>query len=58
MTRFARALDRNTRGATTLEWALLVAAIALPAYGILTFAFDLLLEYYRLITLVTGLPFP
>jgi hypothetical protein len=58
MTHFARALDRNTRGATTLEWALLVAAIALPAYGILTFAFDLLLEYYRLMTLVTGLPFP
>ena len=46
------------RGATTLEWTLLVAAIALPSYGIILLGLETLFAHYRMITTLNGLPFP
>lgn len=46
------------RGATTLEWLLLVAAIALPSYAIIRLGLELLYAHYQLITTLNGLPFP
>ncbi len=56
--RFARSLRGHDRGATTLEWALLLAAIALPSYFIIRLGLALLFTHYRLVTTINGLPFP
>jgi len=49
---------RGVRGATMLEWALLLVAIALPSYFIMRIALEALVGHYRLVTTVNGLPFP
>ncbi len=49
---------RDARAATTLEWALLLAAIALPSYFIIRIAFDALVGYYRMMTTLNSMPFP
>ncbi|MBI1337420.1 MAG: hypothetical protein GC164_10710 [Phycisphaera sp.] len=48
----------NDRGATTLEWALLLAAIALPSYFILKLALETLTAHYQMMTTLNNLPFP
>jgi len=53
-----RELGGDEAGATTLEWALLLAAIALPSYFILRMALAALVDYYRMMTLINALPFP
>jgi len=53
-----RRLIADQSGATTLEWALLLAAIALPSYYIIRATMSLLVEHYRMITAINGLPFP
>jgi len=45
-------------GATTLEWALLIAAIAIPSAWIMNFALNLLVMHYRMLTTLNSLPFP
>jgi len=45
-------------GATSLEWALLLAAIGLPAWFILNGALNLLVAHYRMMTMINSLPFP
>jgi Flp pilus assembly pilin Flp len=52
------ALLRNESGATTLEWALLLAAVVLPSYFILQTALATVVEYYRMMTTLNALPFP
>ncbi len=51
-------LHRDEAGATTLEWALLLAAIGLPSYYIFQLALATLVGHYQLITTVNALPFP
>lgn len=51
-------LGRDDRGATTLEYALLLAAIAIPSYFISMLALDLLIAHYRMMTLLNSLPVP
>lgn len=51
-------LHANQAGATALEWTLLLAAIAIPSFYILTLALNLLVEHYRMMTLLNSLPFP
>lgn len=51
-------VHREQRGATTLEWALLLAAIALPSYAIIRLALAALIGHYQMITMLNGLPFP
>lgn len=49
---------RDEQGATTLEWTLLLAAIAIPAYGIIRIALAALIGQYQMLTMLNGLPFP
>ena len=53
-----RRLAVEQAGATTLEWALLLAAIAIPSYFIITTALETLLGHYRMMTTINALPFP
>ena len=55
--RMARlAWDRS--GATTVEFALLLAAIALPAYWMFQVALGWLVANYQMVTFLNGWPFP
>ena len=49
---------RDIAGATTLEWTLLLAAIALPSYFIIRLALDALVGHYQMVTTINALPFP
>lgn len=51
-------LATDQSGATTLEWALLLAAVAIPSYYIMTMALETLLGHYRMMTALNALPFP
>lgn len=51
-------LHQCRQGATTLEWVLLLAAIALPSYLIIEMALATLLAYYQMTVTINGLPFP
>ena len=53
-----RTLVGDTIAATTLEWALLLAAIALPSYWTIKVALQLLTDHYRMMTTINSLPFP
>lgn len=46
------------QGATSLEWALLAAAIVLPAWFVIDAALDILVDHYRMMTTLNALPFP
>lgn len=46
------------RGATMLEWALLLAAIGIPSYWVIRIALDTLIGYYAMMTTLNGLPLP
>ncbi|MAE61063.1 MAG: hypothetical protein CMJ49_06870 [Planctomycetaceae bacterium] len=56
----ARRLDRlgEQSGATTLEWALLLAFIALPSYYVIQLALGILVGHYRILTTMNALPLP
>ena len=49
---------RDETGATTLEWTLLLAAIAVPSYWIIQLALSALVGHYRMLTTINSLPFP
>lgn len=54
----SRSLWSDDAGATTLEWALLLAAIALPSYFAIKLTLQLLTDHYRMMTTLNGIPFP
>ncbi len=45
-------------GATTLEWALLLAAVAIPSYWLIQIALAYLIDLYRMQATLNALPFP
>ena len=51
-----RNFRRDTRGTTSLEWALLLGAIALPSIILLTMCLGLMLDYYRMMTMIGSMP--
>ena len=53
-----RQLRHGERGATMLEWVLLLAAVALPSYFIIQLGLQTVFGHYQLITTINGLPFP
>ena len=53
-----RAIIDDESGTTTLEWLLLLGAIALPSIYILTMALGAVVDYYRMMTTLNSLPFP
>lgn len=54
----AQPAHHDEAGATTLEWALLLAAIALPSYWLMQLALNVLIGHYRMMTTLNALPFP
>lgn len=58
MLSFLHREEDDERGATALEWTLLVGAIGLPMYWIMMTALNLLLAHYRMMTMMNSLPFP
>ncbi len=56
--RCLRKLALDQRGATTLEWALLLGVIAIPSYYIIQAALSALVAHYQMVTTLNGLPFP
>lgn len=53
-----RRLMADESAATSLEWALLLAAIALPGYFILKTTLNVLVGHYQMMTMLNSLPFP
>ena len=49
---------QDETGATSLEWTLLLAAIALPSYWIIQLALATLVGHYQMMTTINSLPFP
>ena len=52
------ALHSDEGGATSLEWVLVLAAIALPSYFIILAALDALIAYYQMANTLLALPLP
>ncbi len=52
-------LADDEAGQTTIEWALLLAAVILPVFAFLRYVvLAALFEYYRMVTFIETLPFP
>lgn len=51
-------LAGDENGATTLEWTLLLAAIALPSWLIIRIVLATLVAYYQMSVTLLGLPTP
>lgn len=49
---------QDDRGATMLEWCLLLAAVVLPAWVIIRMGLNLLAGHYGLVTTINQMPFP
>lgn len=58
LARLMRRLHRDQRGATALEWTLLLAAIVIPGYAVIRFGVQMLIDHYQMITTLNALPFP
>lgn len=57
-TRAETDLHRDESGQTTLEWTLLLAAIAIPGYYVVRATIDALTGYYQMMTMINSLPTP
>ncbi|QDU34032.1 hypothetical protein KS4_20940 [Poriferisphaera corsica] len=53
-----RRFKRNQRGATALEYLLVIGAIVLPSYVIIQMMLDLLVTHYQITVDLNGMPFP
>ncbi|MEM1445943.1 MAG: hypothetical protein AAGF84_07810 [Planctomycetota bacterium] len=60
LVRYRQAVQRmaGDRGATSLEFALLLAAIVLPSYVTIRLGLQLVAEHFRLIATLNALPLP
>ncbi len=48
----------DDRGQTTIEYALLIAVVGLPAITVFAWLLTILAENYRMVTFLELLPFP
>jgi len=53
-----RRLGRDQTGQTTLEYAILIAAVGVPAIAVFGWLLTILSETYRMVTFLELLPFP
>ncbi len=53
-----RSLLSDEQGATTLEYALLLAAIGIPSWYVVQTAIYALIGHYQMMTAINSLPFP
>ena len=51
-------LITDERGATSLEWALLLAGIGVPSFYVIRACIDALVGHYQMMTMINSLPFP
>lgn len=51
-------LDRDQRGQTTIEWALLLVGFVLPMIYVFRVLLAVLAEHYMMVTFLETLPFP
>ena len=51
-------LHADRRGQVTLEWALILAVVALPMYFLFRMCLDLLVAKYRMMMFLNSMPFP
>lgn len=51
-------LPADEAGQTTIEWALLIAVVGLPAITVFGWLLSTLAEHYRMVTFLELLPFP
>ena len=58
ITSVLRRLAGHESGQMTIEWALVMVAIALPFYFIFRLCLDLLVAHFQMVTFLQGLPFP
>lgn len=49
---------RDDRGATMLEWCLLLAAVVIPAWIIIRLGLATLAGHYGMVTTINQMPFP
>ena len=56
--RALRRLHHDQRGATSLEFVLLLAGFGLPAFFLIRLGMDILMAHYRMITTLNALPLP
>jgi Flp pilus assembly pilin Flp len=52
------ALHRDDSGQTTIEYALVIAAVGIPAITVFGWLVTILAENYRMLTFLELLPFP
>jgi len=48
----------DTAGASTVEWALLLAMIGVPSFWLFSVILKAIAELYRMVTFIETLPFP
>ena len=53
-----RSLTADQRGQVTLEWAIILAAVALPLLAVFRICLDILVAKYRMMTCLNSLVFP
>lgn len=53
-----KSLWQDESAATSLEWTLLLAAVALPGYVTVRLALSALVGHYEMMTTINALPFP
>jgi|GEM_PF-2393244 len=58
LARLIPARFRDDRGATMLEWCMLLAGVAIPAWVIIRIGLDMLAAHYGLVTTMNQMPFP
>jgi hypothetical protein len=53
-----RLLRRDNAGQMTLEWALVLAAFALPMFFVIRVCMNVLVAHFQMVTFLETLPFP
>lgn len=58
ITAAALRLTQDRAGQMTIEWALVLVAVALPFYYVFRLCLELLVAHFQMLTFLQGLPFP
>ena len=53
-----RSAAADRRGQMTIEWALVLAAVALPMYFVVVLCVNVLVAHFQMVTFLETLPFP
>ena len=53
-----RRLHEDNRGQMVVEWALVLAAFALPMFFVIRVCMEILVAHYQMVTFLITLPFP